>query len=102
MIYEKTGLGIRITLKVTPKASSNSCRGIEEVLPGQLGLKVWVTAAPEDGKANKAVIELLSKLLRLPKSSISVIQGETSRLKTVMIYGDEELIINSLEKALTN
>ncbi len=50
-------------------------------------LKIRVTVPPEGGKANRAVIEILSKALRVPKSSIEIIKGETSRIKTVKIEG---------------
>jgi len=46
-----------------------------------------VTVPPEGGKANRAVVELLSKTLKVPKSSIEIVRGETSRVKTVRIEG---------------
>ena len=68
-----------IDIKVTAKASRNCVK--EE--DGRV--KVYVTAAPEKGKANKAVIELLSKHFGVNKSSISIIQGETSAHKKIII-----------------
>lgn len=50
-------------------------------------LKIKVTVPPEGGKANRAVVELLSKTLKVPKSSIEITKGETSRIKTVRIEG---------------
>ncbi|WP_283400300.1 DUF167 domain-containing protein [Desulfurobacterium pacificum] len=50
-------------------------------------LKMKVTVPPEGGKANKAVVELLSKALKVPKSRIEIIKGETSRIKTLFIEG---------------
>ncbi|MCX6646575.1 MAG: DUF167 domain-containing protein [bacterium] len=50
-------------------------------------LKIAVTAAPEKGKANKAVINLLSKILKIPKNSISIDSGETSPNKKITIQG---------------
>ena len=50
-------------------------------------LKVSVTAQPEQGKANKALVEALSKLLSLKKSQIELISGETSREKRFLIRG---------------
>lgn len=47
--------------------------------------KVYVTAAPEDGKANKAVIALLAKELGVPKSALTILKGETSRNKLIEI-----------------
>jgi uncharacterized protein YggU (UPF0235/DUF167 family) len=46
-----------------------------------------VTAAPEKGKANAAVVALLSETLGVPKSSIEIVRGDTSRNKTLRIRG---------------
>lgn len=51
-------------------------------------LKARVAAAPEDGKANAALIELLGKALGIAKSSIQIAGGQTSRLKRIVIHGD--------------
>ena len=77
--------GVVLEVKVQPKASRNKIEKAEE---GKL--KVKVTVPPEKGKANKAVIELLSKALKVPKSRIEIIKGETSRIKTVFIDGISE------------
>lgn len=57
-------------------------------MEGERVLKCSVTAVPEKGKANQALIELLAKILHLPKTSIRVSGGETQRLKTLEIEGD--------------
>ena len=59
------------------------------VLSASMGgrLKLAVTAAPEKGKANKAVIELLADTLHINESSIHIISGESSRDKRLMIEG---------------
>ncbi len=51
-------------------------------------LKALVTAPPEDGKANDAVIALLASEWRLPKSAFAVLKGATSRQKTLSVAGD--------------
>ncbi len=50
-------------------------------------LKVAVTAAPEKGKANKAIVVVLSKQLDVAKSRLTVIAGETSRIKRILVEG---------------
>lgn len=77
--------GLIIEVKVQPKASRNKIEKVEE---GKL--KVKVTVPPEGGKANKAVIELISKALKVPKSRIEIVRGETSRIKTLFIEGISE------------
>lgn len=56
-------------------------------------LKVRVTVPPERGKANKKVVELLSKTLKVPKGSIEIVRGETSRIKVVRVEGLDVVIL---------
>ncbi len=67
--------GAELGLRVTPKASRNA---VEET---PAGLRVWVTTAPEDGKANKAVTRLLADALGVAKSRLTLVRGATSRDK---------------------
>lgn len=78
-MLRETKDGIVITLKISPNASKN------EIIKSEEGLKVKITAQPIDGKANKALMEYLSKQLKIPKSSIEILKGETSKEKTVLI-----------------
>ena len=54
-------------------------------------------AVPDRGKANAAVIALLSKALGVPKSAISLVSGETARIKTLRITGDPAALAAALE-----
>ena len=67
---------VLLHVRVQPKARQNAVRGWR----GE-ALRVSVTAAPEDGNANRAVIELLADTLALPAASISLVRGATSRDK---------------------
>ena len=71
-----------LDLKVNPKASRNAISGFM----GEV-LKVSVTAAPERGKANAAVEELLADALGLPLSAVRVVAGHTAKTKRVEIAG---------------
>ncbi len=77
-----TNSGIILSIRTQPGSSKNR-------IIGEYGgrLKLAVTAAPEKGKANKAVIELLAGTLRINESSIQIISGESSRDKRLMIEG---------------
>jgi uncharacterized protein len=97
MIYELTPEGLKISLKVIPKASSAKLLASSTDAEG---IRVYVTSVPEDGKANKAVIELLAKALRVAKSRITILQGLTSRHKTVLIEGDPGEILIKLKGIL--
>ena len=83
---------IRLLVKVAPKSSADRIQGWAEDEAGQKLLKIAVTAVPEDGKANKAVIALLAKRLKLPKSAIEIVSGATDRRKTLLIDGDDALL----------
>ena len=69
---------MRIYVKVKPRAGKNE---VQKISDGEYGVKV--TAAPEKGKANEAVIELLAKYFRVPKSLISIVGGKSARTKIV-------------------
>ncbi|NDV54037.1 DUF167 domain-containing protein [Salipiger sp. PrR003] len=73
--------GTVLELRVTPKASRNEIREEE----GQI--RVYVTTVPENGKANEAVIKLLSKALGVPKSRLTLVRGATSRDKAFRVEG---------------
>jgi len=91
---------VRLRLKVTPKASRNRCERLERDAEGVLRLRVAVTAAPEKGKANKAVITLLAKALGLAKGTLAVSTGETGRLKTLDIKGDAVELRRRIQAAI--
>lgn len=80
-------------MRVAPKASRNAVAGI-----GADGsaIKVSVTAPPEDGKANAAVIKLLAKAWKVPKSSVSVATGAASRNKVLHVTGDPDTLMRQL------
>jgi len=67
---------------------------------GDVALKVSVTAVPEDGKANRAVIRLLSKVWAVPKSDMVVVAGATDRNKVLLISGGDASLLGRLEKWL--
>ena len=71
-----------LTLRVTPKSSLDAVVGWQ----GD-ALKIKVRAAPENGRANAAVVEVLAGALGLPKFAITIKSGQTSRNKRVRILG---------------
>lgn len=92
--------GVRASLRVTPKASRNKVGGLAERADGGVALKVAVTTVPEDGKANQAVIDLLAKAWKTPKSSISVAAGAQDRNKIVFVAGDPADLLPRLEASV--
>lgn len=94
--------GIALILRVTPNASADRVEGEEQRDDGTTVLRVRVTAVPDRGKANRAVIALIAKALRIPKSTVSIVAGETSRLKTAHIAGDTAILTGLVNKAVQN
>lgn len=80
-----------LSVRVQPKASRDAILGEHDG-----ALKVTVTAAPEKGKANKAVIELLAKALGVPKSAVTLESGAASRDKTFAIKNASPEAIEAL------
>lgn len=70
---------MKIKVKVTPHSSK------EEVVKLGDEYVVRVTATPHDGKANQAVVDLLAKHFKVPKSSVRILTGGSSRKKVVEI-----------------
>jgi len=78
----ETSQGVTFAVKVHPRAKKNA-------VAGELGdaLKLSLTAPPIDGKANEACIEFLANLLKVPRSSVTIASGQTSRRKVVRVVG---------------
>ena len=72
----------RLRVRVSPQARSNAVLGRH----GE-GWKVRVTAAPEGGKANDAVLRLLAERLDLPGKNLTLVSGPSSRDKIVELHG---------------
>ena len=84
--------GVVVRLKVTPGA------GREAISRGADGsLRLAVTAAAERGKANAAAVALLARALGIPKSTVEVVQGASSRRKTLRIAGDRRALDGKIE-----
>jgi uncharacterized protein (TIGR00251 family) len=88
---------VRITVRVQPGAGKD-----ELVYYRDNVLKIRVKAPPEKGKANEAVISYLGKITGLPKSSIGIIKGATSRNKLIFIEGiDQNGLANTVMPLLS-
>lgn len=86
--------GVRVALKVTPRASRAGFAGMEVDAAGAAYLKLRVNAPAEGGKANAQILKLLAGLWELPRSRLSIASGARSRRKTVHVAGDPpELMI---------
>jgi uncharacterized protein len=77
-----TAAGVTFAVKVQPRAKRNA-------ITGKVGdaLKLALTAPPLDGRANEACVVFFANLLEVPRSSITIASGETSRNKVIRITG---------------
>ena len=82
--------GNLLSVRVTPKASRNEIAGLHAAADGVVSLSVRVTATPDKGRANRAVIALLAKNTHASKSTFTLVKGETDRNKTFQISGTTE------------
>ncbi len=89
---------MKLQIKVIPSSSKDCIAGwLEDTL------KVKVTAPPEKGKANKAIIKVLEKSLELPKGSIHITSGTTSSRKVIEIKcSDDDVINDKLDNVCNN
>jgi uncharacterized protein len=81
-IVHETAGGLTFAVRVHPRAKKNA-------ITGKLGdaLKVSLTTPPVDGRANEACIEFFAKLLKVPRSSVTIASGQTSRNKVIRVAG---------------
>ena len=78
----ETSSGITFAVRVQPRAR-------RKAIVGEFGeaLKIALTAPPIDGRANEACVEFLAEVLKLPRSSVTIISGQGSRNKVVRVTG---------------
>jgi uncharacterized protein (TIGR00251 family) len=80
-VHETSG-GVTFEVKVHPRAKKNA-------ITGELGdaLKVSLSAPPVEGRANEGCIEFFAKLLKVPRGSVTIASGQTSRNKVIRVAG---------------
>jgi len=98
--YRLSAAGLTLTVRVTPNAGVDRIDGVEQRDDGKIALRLRVAAVPDKGRANGAVVALLSKALGVPRSSIQVISGETARLKVLAVTGDASALATRLATLL--
>ena len=74
--------GVSFAVRVQPRARHNA-------IVGELGdaLKIALTAPPADGRASEACVEFFAELLRVPRASIVIVSGHSSRNKVIRVNG---------------
>lgn len=77
-MIKETSQGLIAKIKIVPNSSKN------DIIIEDEFVKIKVTAQPIENKANKALVEFLSKQLKVPKSDIEIVKGEISKDKTIL------------------
>jgi uncharacterized protein (TIGR00251 family) len=90
--------GISVALRVTPRGGRDDIDGLETLANGRTVVKVRVRAIADGGEANRAVTELLAKVLGVPKAKVRILSGTTSRLKQIAVDGDPVKLGETLRK----
>lgn len=96
--FARTATGLRIAVRLTPKAGEDRIDGVTALSSGDGVLSARVRTAPEDGRANAALEKLVAAALDVPKSSVSVAGGHRSRLKQVAVTGDSRALLDLAER----
>lgn len=93
---EKTG--VTLFVRLTPRSAKDAIEGVEAADDGRVHLKARVRAVPEGGKANEALVKLLSKWLDIAPRNITIVAGAASRLKQLKLSGDSESLSDRLSE----
>jgi uncharacterized protein (TIGR00251 family) len=88
--------GVAVAVKVQPKSRRPGLQGRAPAVEGER-LRIGVSEAAEDGRANRAACATLARALGVPASAVAVVAGQTSRDKTLRIEGDPAAIGPKLE-----
>ena len=83
-MLKKTDSGLIIRIKIVPNSSKN------DIILEEGFIKIKVTAQPIENKANKALIEFLSKTFKIPKTKVEILKGDTSKDKTILLKTTDE------------
>lgn len=94
--------GVKLSVRLTPKASRDAIQGLAEDADGGVVLRCTVTAVPENGKANAALVKMLAKAWKLPRTSLEVVAGLTDRRKTILIHGQTVDVTAAVRDKLAN
>jgi uncharacterized protein YggU (UPF0235/DUF167 family) len=98
--WSATPDGLSLAIRLTPRGGRDALDGVETLADGSEVLKARVRAAPSEGEANAALVELLAKLLAVPRSQVRLTAGASARLKRVAVHGDPATLLERLRARL--
>ncbi|MEH3040229.1 MAG: DUF167 domain-containing protein [Sphingomonas paucimobilis] len=90
--------GATLTIRATPKASKTTMTGVIALEGDATALGLRVAAPPVDGAANEEVVRFVAKALRVGRSAVTLVAGQTSRIKRLRIEGDSVAVERALRE----
>lgn len=100
--WRRHGEGVRLAVRLTPRASRDGIDGVVRDAGGRPALQLRLSAPPVEGAANTALIAFVAKALRLRKADVEIVSGTTARQKMLQLSGDAEVIVSRLEGWIGN
>lgn len=92
--------GATLTIRATPKASKTSVTGVVALEGDATALGLRVAAPPVDGAANDEVVRFVAKQLHVGRSAVTLVSGQTGRIKRLRIDGDAVALESALRALL--
>ena len=92
--------GLALVVRLTPRGGRDAIDGIERLADGRAVVKARVRAAATDGEANAALVRLVAKSLKVAPREVSLIAGDTARIKRLKIAGAGPALAAALEGML--
>lgn len=87
-VFRERPGGIDLFVRLTPKAAADRIDGVETTADGRMHLAARVRAVPEKGAANAALERLIAETLGIGRSRVTIVAGQTARIKTVRAETD--------------
>jgi uncharacterized protein YggU (UPF0235/DUF167 family) len=94
--------GVRVAVRLTPRGRGDRIDGIACLADGTPVLKASVSALPEDGRANEALLRLLAQEWGLARRDLRLVAGAKSRSKSVHVAGDPAALMDRIGAALAS
>jgi uncharacterized protein len=94
--------GLRVVVRLLPRAKADRLLAVAEAAEGGRVLRASVTAPPEGGRANEALLQLLARAWHLPRRDLSIVAGAGSRNKAVRVAGNPQQLIDKIAPEIAN
>jgi uncharacterized protein (TIGR00251 family) len=91
-----------VAIRLSPRAKADRLLAVAGNSEGGRTIKASVTAPPEGGRANEALLRLLAQTWHLPRRNLSIVAGATSRNKIVNVAGDPHQLFAQLSGEIAN